>query len=148
MLNLISLFATSRNLQFFLNLRSNIDSFFFDFRHFLWKLHVIYCYCTSSSLIAGGGGGGGFSWVHIFLYCFNYQVQSIINHTKSNYTNQRQNTCEKRKALRFEKVGISFQNLIQQCMGTMEFSSIRGVLSYTLSFYCIYIYHNTHENQV
>ena len=39
--------VTSKNLQFFCNLRSKIDLF-------PWKLHVIYNYCTSPSLLAGG----------------------------------------------------------------------------------------------
>ena len=50
MLNTNSLVVTSRNPQFFCNLRSNINIFHSNFCNFLEELHVIYSYYTSSSL--------------------------------------------------------------------------------------------------
>ena len=64
--------VTSKNLQFFCNLRSKID-------FFPWKLRVIYNYCTSPSLLAGG-----FSRIQAFLHCFDHGVHEIIRFQRKN----------------------------------------------------------------
>ena len=50
-LNTDSLVVTSRNPQFFCNLRSK---YWYFYLNYVWKLHVFYNFCTSPSLLAGG----------------------------------------------------------------------------------------------
>ena len=72
-LNTNSLLVTSRNPQFFCNLRSKYGYFYLNF---IWKLHVIYNFCTSPSRLAGGGG---VTRLRAFLYCFDHRVYRVVN---------------------------------------------------------------------
>ena len=70
-LNTNSLVVTSRNPQFFLQLAIKILIFYLNY---VWKLHVIYSFCTSPSLLAGS-----FMQLRAFLYCFDHCVYRIVN---------------------------------------------------------------------
>ena len=105
-LNTNSLVVTSRNPQFFCNLRSK---YWFFYLNYVWKLHVIYSFCTSPSLLAGS-----FMQLRAFLYCFDHCVYRIVNW---NHT-----ICMKKLTKRLTSwfILISFRYVVYLCERIVE----------------------------
>ena len=74
-LNTNSLVVTSRNPQFFCNLRSK---YWYFYLNYVRKLHAIYNFCSNPILL-----GGGFTRLRAFLCCFDHRVYRVVkwNHT-------------------------------------------------------------------